>query len=555
MAVSREDINKELNSRYDLSRDVWSLTGDDKGYISTAFISLRAEESLDRRVILRQGEYSTGQYANNSGVNNCSPVFDFTTSDIWRLLSATDWNVNDVYQKLYEIGVAPADQRVGSLLNYAAVRQISTVKALEPDLYGRINGRFQNVEFMSQFGRSGYFKIGKPKDANWDGMNHIKAGISEADIANISDRYQFYLDKFSIPYVREGNIFKTYDDALKGKPWFPFKEIIKQDNSNILSYDEWVELKNLSRIHTTWRDYTLMLMNSTSEPLRSIWQEKLVTSICHWKFDTGSISEGNFVATQILSELNSKFTEDICDDSFEYGKWRFYERLLRSKRPIVNLGHYPQESITNEAMTCVKYIIEHWGDDVPEDYKAGFDGAVNNQYKDMVFNSPSLSAMFDISQKSHGECIIPDEMLTWLLEHKDPGNIPAAFTVAADDIFTNGHSDLYAKYYKADKIDGYPLAQANSEDESLKWFKNFCEVWLKEDVQWSPCWKKIAICILKNDTTLKYAGFQPTLREQQARENAIAAFSTKQEEKEKAKAEAERLVKKIEKEKLENGAK
>lgn len=225
-----EACKKELESRYDLSKNVWFFKpvgpeGNER--VSTTLISLRAEESLDRRVILSQGEYSTGQYSRNQGCNICSPVFDFTTADIWRLFAATDWDVNDVYQKLFEIGVGIGDQRVGSLLNYAAVRQISTVKALEPDLYARINARFQNVEFMAQFSRAGYFRIGKPRDTHWDGCNHIRAGKTPEEVAELSDRYEKALIELKIPYERTGNQFRTADPKLKGKPWFPLRDALK----------------------------------------------------------------------------------------------------------------------------------------------------------------------------------------------------------------------------------------------------------------------------------------------------------------------------------------
>ena len=236
---TREEIKEELEKRYDLSQDVWFFTepnidmdfnvSDDEDHkrVSTAFISLRAEESLDRRVILSQGEYSTGQYSNNQGSNICSPVFDYTTRDIWRLLSATDWDVNDVYEKLYEVGVGIGEQRVGSLLNYAAVRQIGTVKALEPDLYARINARFQNIEFMAQFNRNGYFKIGKPEPVSWDGHNHIKAGYEPEEITLLSDRYENLLKKLEIPYRREGNEFWSTEPQFKSKPWYPLKNYMK----------------------------------------------------------------------------------------------------------------------------------------------------------------------------------------------------------------------------------------------------------------------------------------------------------------------------------------
>lgn len=230
---TKGEIKAALEKRYDLKKDVWFLRqSGEKGHeaTSTALISLRAEESLDRRVILSQGEYTTGQYSRNQGVNICSPVFDYTVRDIWRLISTANWDINDVYEKLYEIGVSPADQRVGSLLNYAAVRSISTVKALEPNLYGRINGRFQNVEFMAQFSRAGYFRIGKPKNTAWDGHNHMKAGFEPEETDALSDKYENILKKLNIPYERfNENEFRSTDPKFKGKPWFPLKNYIKNN--------------------------------------------------------------------------------------------------------------------------------------------------------------------------------------------------------------------------------------------------------------------------------------------------------------------------------------
>lgn len=200
-----------------------------KQLVNTAVISLRAEESLDRRTILKQGEYSTGQYANSGGVNNVTPVFDWSTSDIWTLFSFTDWDVNLIYERMYEAGIAPADQRVGSLLNYAASRNIGVVKALEPLLFGRINARFHNVEFVANFSKSGFFKISKPRDSDWSGRNHIKAGVSEKEITKLSDQYEELLIAIGEPYERKGNEFSTTDPEKMGKPWFPLKDFIKNN--------------------------------------------------------------------------------------------------------------------------------------------------------------------------------------------------------------------------------------------------------------------------------------------------------------------------------------
>lgn len=331
---------------------------------------------------------------------------------------------------------------------------------------------------------------------------------------------------------------------------------IKLSEVEGLTLEDVASLKKLGIIHTTWRDYTLMLLNSTPDPLRSIWREKVVTSTSHWHFNTGSISEGNMAGVEVLAVLPSELTIKVVDDAFEPDGWYKGERLSGSKRMKVFLGHYPQESISNEANLCLKYIVKHW-----------------DEYGHLIQEIPLLSRIWKLAQESGGKCIIPDEVLTYILEKPVNDKIYGTWIDVAYDVFENGiPSDKYAEYWKSDKIEDFPLAEYiedteeryfyriikedGSEDlgdpipleEQKKNFLNVCDIFFREDVSMSPCWKKIAICILKNDTSMKYAGFAPTFRERQAREEAIAAFSTKQKEKEKAKAEAERLAAQIENE-------
>lgn len=289
------------------------------------------------------------------------------------------------------------------------------------------------------------------------------------------------------------------------------------------------EINDLNLIHTTWRDYTLMLLNSTPDPLRSIWREKVVTSISHWQFNTGSISEGNMAGAEVLSVLPTDLTQMIVDDSFEPDGWYKQSRLAGSKRMKVFLGHYPQESISNEANLCLKYIVKNW-----------------EKHGHLIQETPLLKRIWDLAQASGGKCLIPDEILTYILEKPIDDSKYGSWIDVCYDVFTNGiPSEKFAEYWKSDKIEGFPLAAPDSLEEQKKNFLSVCDIFFKEDVSMSPCWKKIAICILKNDTSMKYAGFAPTLRERQAREDAIAAFSTKQKDKEKAKEEAKRLAEQI----------
>lgn len=61
------------------------------------------------------------------------------------------------------------------------------------------------------------------------------------------------------------------------------------------------QIKKLDYIHTTWEDYALMLLNSTPNPLRGIWREKLVTSIIHAEFIYNSVFESHIAGIEIMS--------------------------------------------------------------------------------------------------------------------------------------------------------------------------------------------------------------------------------------------------------------
>lgn len=342
---------------------------------------------------------------------------------------------------------------------------------------------------------------------------------------------------------------------------------------NKLTEEQMLELKELNNIHTSWKDYSLLLLNSTPEPLRSIWQEKVVTSLLHWGFRFGSMTEGNIIGIEILCLLPDWFTEMVVDDvKHTFNK---LDRLKGSKRLNIHLGGYSQEALSNEAALCLKFIVNHWNEKVD---RKNTDENIET-YKDLIFKNPYLSKMWNFAQKSGGRCLIPDELLTYILE-KEYSEEHGSWIDVCEDVFTNGcPSTKYAQYWKTMKdsnfgpMEGYPFAEF--VESSKEWYvttsnpdgsighiaelkleeqkNNFIKVVdivLKEDLEMSTGWKKIAICILKNDVSFKYAGFAPTYREQEVRQQALGAFSQKQEEKKLAQQEAERLAKQIEKEKL-----
>ena len=285
------------------------------------------------------------------------------------------------------------------------------------------------------------------------------------------------------------------------------------------------EIKNLNNIHISWRDYCLMMLNSTAEPLRSIWREKLISSIIHTQFTKSSTCEGNFAGICILSELPNAFTLEITDDYFKKDSFKILGRLPRSKRMGLIIGHYPQESPSEEARLCIHYIIDNW-----------------NKYNYLIKQSSILSKMWDLSQLTHGKCLYPDEILTYTLENNIENSGDAWLNVVYN-IFLNGiDNSKFKKYYFNNKIDNFPLTPPKDLETQKQYFLNFSDIFLKEDITSIQSWKRICICILKNDVSFSYAGFSKTYKERLAREQALAMFSLNKEEKDKSKQKLLQLL-------------
>ena len=172
-------------------------------------------------------------------------------------------------------------------------------------------------------------------------------------------------------------------------------------------------------------------------------------------------------------------------------------------------------------------------------------------YADVLHSSSLLHKMFVLAQMCDGNGISQDEVLTYILEKPVSDHQHGAWIIPFVDVSFNGiPSQKWEKYWRSGKIEGFPLnATAESHqkcveilsnvewnpqrenyslddisdainalidayecvlplEEQMKKMNTFCQRWiLPEDVSYSPCWKKICICVLKNDVSMKYAGF------------------------------------------------
>ena len=108
-----------------------------------------------------------------------------------------------------------------------------------------------------------------------------------------------------------------------------------------------------------------------------------------------------------MSELPDYLTQKVVDDAWNYNEWYRNGRLPGSKKQKVLLGHYAQEAHMVEAHKCLSYILDNWSEINPETGKP-----INHLIKDSKY----LMKMWDFAQKSGGNMILPDELLTYTLK-------------------------------------------------------------------------------------------------------------------------------------------
>jgi hypothetical protein len=277
----------------------------------------------------------------------------------------------------------------------------------------------------------------------------------------------------------------------------------------ILSNERLDEIKHLNKQHITWRDYALMMLNSTADPLRSIWREKIVSSIISCEFKANALSEGNIAGLEILNSLPDWLTLQCCDEI-----WNFYEKVERipgSKRISTYLRHYPQESLSHEAFLCISNLVLNW----------------SYYGEKIIMETPLLKRMWDLSQWAKGDCLYPDEVLTYTLDKELNPKVDGGWIEASMDVFENGRpSHRWDKYWLSDRLDFYPFTGNKNDRIRKAYFLNVGKIILKEDMMGCPSWKRLCICMLKNDISMRYAGFSMTYRERLAREEAMEAFGT-----------------------------
>ena len=138
-------------------------------------VGIRTQESHNRwRAIYRK---TKERYANylwstqiTEGVYNLYPIFDWKTTDIWVANGKFKWDYNHLYDLYYQAGISLDRQRVASPFICEAIESLSLYRVIDPDMWGRMIGRVNGVNFSGIYGKTGAMgrdEIHLPKGYTW----------------------------------------------------------------------------------------------------------------------------------------------------------------------------------------------------------------------------------------------------------------------------------------------------------------------------------------------------------------------------------------------------
>lgn len=484
-------------------------------------VAIRADESLDRRVVLKQGDYDTGRYGSQHDCGVFSPFMDTRCEDLWRITTLLNLDNNEIYEKYWDAGVPLMKQRIGSPVNEKSSDSVKLYKVLNPDTYSKMIGRIKGVDFVAAYGgvfTNGfkYIKLDQPKPfyegiltseslikaINYLGMDYTIRDVSKAHddktvttVHNSKD--EPVKDSMNIRMVKIQDEFvrKTAADVAKQKGDIELSEYF----ANHIPKEK------------TWYDYCVELVNNAEPMYKNNWMPKLAYSMKHWATRGSSVNEASIIGMRVMSNRHNKnFGFDKLDYQ-EHVHWdtRGYEDI--SKKPIMRLFRYNQDCAENLAREYINQMVENW------------DNGGKQEFEDNTY-------LNDIIMKGG---IIPKV---------DKGTIYYKSQPSAHDIRT---CVLENKKYESEEYSD------NIDDNRIKdVLVEFGRKFFHDNVRdGGGSWKRAVIMCLRGDVKGTYMGFSQSSEEKAIRAQAEAAFAATEEERKKKIAEFETLKKKADKEK------
>lgn len=162
-----------------------------------ALMGMRADESLRRyqSIVNKRSDYKGKKWITQEHENSysSSPLYDWTTEDIWHAHAVKGYPYNRVYDLFYLAGLTIHDMRVASPFHEAATASFHLYKVLEPETWTKLLCRVSGANFAALYGKSyamGYRGLSLPDGYTWESyVAFLLASLPEYMRQNYIERF------------------------------------------------------------------------------------------------------------------------------------------------------------------------------------------------------------------------------------------------------------------------------------------------------------------------------------------------------------------------------
>lgn len=169
---------------------------------TVCLLGLRADESLQRysgflhKRYGYQGEcWITKQFKD---IWCASPLYDWSVYDVWVANYRFHYDYNKLYDLYYKAGLTVDQMRVASPFNEYSKDSLNLYRVIDPQIWVRLVGRVQGVNFASIYGRTkamGYRNVTLPEGYTWESYT------------------RFLLD--TLPHKMRNNYIKKFNTSIE----------------------------------------------------------------------------------------------------------------------------------------------------------------------------------------------------------------------------------------------------------------------------------------------------------------------------------------------------
>lgn len=156
----------------------YKLLSDINAHTARAVLTgMRADESLNRRIAVTSTvKYKWVTWATKFDGSTRDqwaryrfhPIYDWSTTDIWKAIHDHGWRYNAHYDAMYQHGVPTHQMRVSNYHHETAIWALSYLQEVEPETWEKATKRLPGINTYGHLGRDQYVKELPYMFSSWD---------------------------------------------------------------------------------------------------------------------------------------------------------------------------------------------------------------------------------------------------------------------------------------------------------------------------------------------------------------------------------------------------